>query len=438
LDSKRLSAAKSSPIMEAIDQCCQYINAEILTSFVPKLCVIIKKGVGLPTRAGTARLIYILVLKLSPELTPHADTILKALTVAIHDRNPIVRKSFSTATGYICKLASHDAIEKLAMKLSGAYLDSNEEDGRSIAPITFLEMSRHAGTPTQEIHNIILPLAFMGARDTFSTALKEVWEKVWEENTGGSSNAIKKWKKDLFDSCSNILKTNPSWSMKKQVGKALGDIAKALGEEVISLFPQCLNLLVESLNGRTWDGKESILEALAVVCKEGNSFFEENLVELELVETVFIREAKKQNLAYRRFAVEYLGLSFDALKSRRFIDVKEYLAEVTTEKGNDDDMDVDEDKVKPLRLMVNANAFKSLALCFPHAEDIQGDHCDWTGEFLSSALLNQVWNIRVSILDGLNIFLSKLSVKVLLSDKCCQSIFDGVLVCLSDGKVPIY
>lgn len=55
LDASRLSAAKTSPVMDALDQCVQYVDSEILKELVPKVCVIIRKGVGLPTRAGTAR-----------------------------------------------------------------------------------------------------------------------------------------------------------------------------------------------------------------------------------------------------------------------------------------------------------------------------------------------------------------------------------------------
>jgi proteasome component ECM29 len=373
LDSQRISAAKSSPIMEAIDQCCQYLNATIMESFVPKLCTLIKKGVGLPTKAGTARMVYMLVLKLPVEIEPHSDSILKALTVAIFDRNATVRKAFSSAVGYICKFSSDAAVKKLTEKLAAKYLESEDEKGRLIAPITFLEMARHSTSKTRQCHHIILPLAFMGARDTSSPTLQDIWGKVWEENTGGTSNAIKKWKAELFETCSTTLQTNSSWTMKKQVGKAITDMAKALNEDIITLFPDCLNLLIESLIGRTWEGKEAVLEALAVVCEEGSDYFLTHPESVSQVETVMIREIKKQNFEYVRYSIQYLGIVFDAIRSRRFDDVKETLSDLAYSSRNPDDMDVDESKQKPLELMIQANSFKAIAKCFPHDSELQGN-----------------------------------------------------------------
>ena len=130
LNASRLSAAKTSPVMEALDHCVQYIDDFILKDLADKLCVIIRKGVGLPTKAGTARFIYTLVTRLPRETGVHADSILKALSGAIFDRSPVIRKSFSTATGYICRVATPGAIEKLAEHLKKSYLEANDEDAR--------------------------------------------------------------------------------------------------------------------------------------------------------------------------------------------------------------------------------------------------------------------------------------------------------------------
>ena len=430
LDSTRLSAAKASPIMDAVDQCVQFIDAKSLVELIPRLCTIIKRGIGLPTRAGTARFIYILIQKMPMDIRPHADVLVKALTGPIFDRSPPVRKSFSTALGHVCKLASAGAIDRLTSHLQSTYLDATEEDGRSVAPVTFLEMSRLAPLAVSEIHGVLLPLAFMGARDTTFPALADIWAKVWEENTGGSTNAIKKWKKEIFEALTTVLKTSPSWALKKQVGKGLVDFSKALGPEISEYVPSMLSLLADSLGGRTWDGKEALVEALCTLVVEAKSFFESHQTEKALVEDILIREAKKNNIAYRRMTVEYLGIAFDSLKSDRFADCFPYLSEVAEDLVEKDE-EVDASIQKPMMLVVRGNAFKAIGYCFSTAGNNM-ELADPTALFLGKHLVNQVWNIRIAILEGLKKFLEKINRPS--SPEALNELVNGLLACLNDTK----
>jgi len=50
MDSARLSAAKSSPMMETINMCLQYLDVSVLGELVPRLCELIRSGVGLGTK----------------------------------------------------------------------------------------------------------------------------------------------------------------------------------------------------------------------------------------------------------------------------------------------------------------------------------------------------------------------------------------------------
>ena len=370
LDSSRLAAAKSSPTMEAIQECVPQLDSTMMEAFVPRFCNIIKKGVGLPTRAGCARLVYILVLKVSTDIQPHADAILKALSVAIEDSNATIRKSFSTALGYLIKLCTEDGVQKFALKLKEKYLAASTDEQRSVAPVTFLEISRNSQTVANELHSTILPLAFLGARDTNQPALAEIWTKVWDENTGGTTNAIRSWKNELIQDCQIILQASPSWTMKKQVGKALADISKTLQKDIVPSLPIILPLLSEALKGRTWEGKESVLEAFAYSCSEGCDYFENEIEAKKNAEDIMIRESQKSNPLYKRHAIEYLGQVFEAFKSDRYSEIVDSLIAVA--KSADDEMDVDEDIQKPLRTALQASSFKALAMAFPFQPLLQG------------------------------------------------------------------
>lgn len=65
---------------------------------------------------------------------PHADVFLKALSGAIRSKNPVIRKTFATATGYVCQLASYDRLVSLVKHLKKLYI---EDEGK--APILHSE-----------------------------------------------------------------------------------------------------------------------------------------------------------------------------------------------------------------------------------------------------------------------------------------------------------
>lgn len=54
---------------------------------------------------------------------PYADTFLKALSGAIRSKNPVIRRSFATATGYVCQLASYDRLCSLVRHLKKLYVE---------------------------------------------------------------------------------------------------------------------------------------------------------------------------------------------------------------------------------------------------------------------------------------------------------------------------
>lgn len=435
LDMSRLSAAKSSPILEAVECTIAHIDADILSQLVPKLCHLVRKGVGLPTRAGCARFIYYLTSRCPNDLKPHADTILKALSHAIHDRSIVVRKSYSVAVGHVAKLCSEGALETLMSHLKVSYLEAEDENEKSVAGITMLEMTRHSPETMKDFHNVLLPLAFMGLSDVSDASMAKVWQAVWDENTAGSTTAIKMWAKELIDECEAVLQNSPSWTLKKQVGKCMTEIAKANGSNN-NITARCFELLKGSLTGRTWDGKEAILEAYAMTVVEGKEYFLSNPSEQQIVEDVVIREALKKNKAYRRVALQYLGDVFEALSSNRFEEVEAYLLECACD-STIDDMDVDEDRQKPMMLAIQSNAFKAIGKCFPKESHLQAEMCSRIQFKLCSSLIGNPWNVRISVIEAMEKIFSKLDDRAqdaVFQRQLVDRVFEALLECIQDQK----
>jgi proteasome component ECM29 len=204
---------------------------------------------------------------------------------------------------------------------------------------------------------------------------------------------------------------------------------------------ECLDLLFEAMSGRTWEGKEAVLEALVTVAIEGKDFFAANDSYFEKLENLMIKEVQKNNLVYKRYVLDYLASLYKVLNTRRFADFKEYLQEYSKFEQDPDEMDVDDDKQKPLLLAIQANSFKAIGSCIPKTKNLQGSsffniepEVEWVASYLGDNLNAQVWNIRLSILDGLNTFLEKLDEDIILSEKSLSSIVNGCQSALSDGK----
>ena len=226
--------------------------------------------------------------------------------------------------------------------------------------------------------------------------------------------------------------------MKKQLGKSLTDIIKAHGESVDKYTPTILPLLIDALQGRTWDGKEAILEALSSLCVESSDYFISNPDEKAKAEDILIREGKKNNAAYKRYALLYMGEGLNAIKSQRYDLLHDYLVELVEDKDEDDDMDVDDDKIKPMKLAILANTFKSIGLCFPSQKVFQSPFANQVLELFTLHLKSAVWNVRVTIMESMELVITKLNLKEdesLVSDQVIQSLFQGLLTEIADHKV---
>ena len=52
MDNSRVTAAKMSPIMEACENCIDYVDEQNLSALCPKLTHLIRRGIGLPTKVS--------------------------------------------------------------------------------------------------------------------------------------------------------------------------------------------------------------------------------------------------------------------------------------------------------------------------------------------------------------------------------------------------
>lgn len=133
-----------------------------------------------------------------------------------------------------------------------------------------------------------------------------IWEEIWTETTpganrikakighknyncvslfSGTTGGLRLYLSDIKSLCAAILKENPTWALKAEAGRALAKAAAeagdSLSEEQASEFVRhlmiqkkldylvlgdLLDILKESLSGRTWTGKENLLFGIENIC----------------------------------------------------------------------------------------------------------------------------------------------------------------------------
>lgn len=130
----------------------------------------------------------------------------------------------------------------------------------------------------------MLPFIFVGKHDP-EKSVNEAFGKAWSENTGGTG-AIKLYLAEIIDMTKTHL-TSQRWAIKQTAALSLADACKSIGndlsaEQLHLLWP----VLFSATSGKSWDGKEAVLEALVLLAINGKAHFgknEEKLMELRKV-----------------------------------------------------------------------------------------------------------------------------------------------------------
>lgn len=377
--------------MEAVESSIPQLDPNAMKDLIPKLTHIIRKGVGLPTKAGTSRYIVSLCLLVPEDFRPFADPVLQALSGAVADKSIPVRKSFAGAAGYVVKYSSEAAISRFISHLKKMYIENDDEDVRSISGMVFSECAKNANDATKRFAIDILPLAFFGSRDA-KEDVAGVWKNVWDDLCSGSSNnATRLYGKEIVELSCKIVQQSPSWPIKKQVGKTFSDLCDILETALEEHVSVILPVLIEALGGRTWDGKESVLEAFTKVSKVCKTWISTQPAAIqEQVVSVGIREMRKNNRTYKRFGLDFVSDMIDVLNVDRFEEVKDYLYKMASDEDGDnaDPMDIDEVRLRPMNLLIQCNAVKALGRFWPRVEETQGIDFDFFPDIQSSTHLS--------------------------------------------------
>ncbi|KAK6460434.1 proteasome stabiliser-domain-containing protein [Scheffersomyces coipomensis] len=309
IDAKRLQSLGHSPMMDAIEKLLDELDDSLMDDFITKLESAVKRSVGLPSKVCGSRVLVQLITKHYHLIKPYGDKLLKISIQQIKDKNDAISSSYSTAAGYLCKIASIPSVITYSKLINKLYFESEDDRSREIASIASENVSKYSGSDKFElIASAFLPLSFIGKYDSNKT-VRLNFEREWIENTSGNNNSIKLYMNEILQFFKSYIQSN-KFEIRKILATSISNLsnlidnANQLSQDTIK---ELLQLLIESNKGKSWDGKELVLDSLisfSIICKD---YLKESDDILQQINKVVIVEAKRRNKAYQKHAIKLLG-----------------------------------------------------------------------------------------------------------------------------------
>ncbi|XP_071476195.1 proteasome adapter and scaffold protein ECM29-like [Diadema antillarum] len=333
LDNARIAASKSSPMMETVKMCVQYIDAEVLNELAPRVNDLIRSGIGVATKAGCANLLILLSHQCPLELGAHAGKLLASLLSGLSDKSMAVRKHNAIAIGHLVKVAKDSSIVKLISRLKLWYLEKDDGGLHEAIGAALQAMSRQNPDILKRHAAMALPLAFLAMHQTKQTDSRGdekecVWEEVWLDSTPGTEGGIRLYLTEIVTITKECLRLQ-SWPRKAQAARAMSTVATKLGSRIQpSQLSLLLGALLDGLQGRTWNGKDELLKAISTVCISCKTTLQNEVDSQPAVDSVIIalfKESRKERIDYKISALDCLAAVLQEYNTDRFVELAEIL-----------------------------------------------------------------------------------------------------------------
>ncbi|XP_039299836.1 proteasome adapter and scaffold protein ECM29 [Nilaparvata lugens] len=409
--------------------CVHFIDGEVLADMLPRLVELLKTSGNFASRVATANFLTLLCHHMTVDkLQPHVGKLLGVLVTGLSDKNRTVRRTYAGCIGQLAKAAKDSSLDKLVVKLKTIYLEKEDDNIRQAVGLAFHSLVQNHQEEAKARAETILPLVFFAMHTktdknvAYETILylifaplsdENVWEDMWLEVSGGTDGLLK-YVDDVLQLLEDTLQSS-SWPVRAQSARAMKTIAEKIGKSIDQTKQdRVVDLLVQALQGRTWDGKEHILTALATFCTNCPTLKDSNKV--ETITRDVLKECKKSNLLYRKQALITIGVIVEALNVDKFEEIYILVEEILgkgAEKGDDSMDDVDDDNKKEHTALREA-AFETLGKAWPQNEKTQAQYREKVIVQCVSCLQCNTRSVQVSIMSSVINYIDKLT---LLSGK---------------------
>uniref|UniRef100_A0A182W1W8 TOG domain-containing protein n=1 Tax=Anopheles minimus TaxID=112268 RepID=A0A182W1W8_9DIPT len=319
IDSLRAEAVKQHYTMETLTKCIRHIDYATLERMSPAVLDLVKASVNLGTKVACAHFICLVSIHLGQEMQPLTSKYLGACFSGLTDRNATVRRYYASAIGHLIGTAKEQSIERLFGKLEELYFEQQTSRSKAV-PLTIQSINKRHQEVLKDYSANVLPLVFFAMHEEITEDSKstvELWQELWHDiNTGDAGLRMN------LEAIVTILETNlnnPSWLLKAQAGAATNTLASKLSATLEdSVRCRLIELILNNVSGRTFQGKERLLQGLASLCKKLD---QQATNHAERIVDAVMKECRKEESIYRTHALRSLGNILDELKVDRFEEV---------------------------------------------------------------------------------------------------------------------
>ncbi|KAJ2723286.1 proteasome component M29 [Coemansia sp. Benny D115] len=442
LESLRLGAVKSSPIMQAIEQSLDHLTAESMAELVPRLQNIIRHGIGLATRAGCARTIAILCFKQGSLVEAHSGALVKAISGSLTENSPLQRQAWAAAIGYMAGMLTPGMLRNLIRHLEKTYFNKYESEVRGVAGQVLEQLARNCPEKLRQHGGEAGAMGFVhfGCFDA-DEQIAEAFQSAWQEYVLGLGTAS--LKDHLEELVCLPLKhlVDDRWRCRVQSAKTIVDVVRIVeravkasksndGGELLrfsddalaTLAQMTLPELIRASQGAMWTGKEHVLECLTRVCSANAPLFskkpaderdeqqqESAVLNEDTIQAVYdtlLKQLEQNTYSYQRAIVGHLNTLVAALKPKDIYgSASASLLNIIGQNvatGARADADGDEPMQQPQQLMLISAATRGLELVIPRSRVLSASEAGSLAAALCENAQMGVWNVRVSSLECLS------------------------------------
>ncbi|XP_058466922.1 proteasome-associated protein ECM29 homolog [Malaya genurostris] len=413
VDSMRAEAAKQHYTMETLTKCIRHIDYGTLEKMTPAVLDVMKTGVNLGTKVACAHFVCLISIQLGSEMQPLTSKYLGSCFSGLSDRNATVRKYFASAIGHLMGTAKEQSIVRLFAKLQELYF---EQPANRAVPLTIQAINKRHQEILKDYSSNVLPLMFFAMHEGVTEENKstnELWQELWHEiNTGDSG--LRMNLPAILEILENKL-NDPSWLLKAQAGNAISTLATKLSSNLDDeVRHKLIDLILANISGRTFHGKEKLLQALASLCK---NLKKDTNHYTRIIDGV-MKECRKEEPVYRTHALKSLGNILDELKEDRFEEVYNMVWHLLDKQdlsdGDKDDKEVisSDEKNKQMLIFVNLKetVCETLGKAWPeHSMETQNRYQAKFVEKCVQCLKLNTRQVQICLLQSLARFLERLN-----------------------------
>lgn len=355
-------------------------------------------------------------VRFQKEMQPLVGKYLSACFNGLKDRNNIVRKYYATAMGHLIGIAKEQSIIRLFAKITEFYFENQLNKG---VPQTISAINKRHQELLKDYSGHILPLIFFAMHEAVTEenrATIEMWKELWTEVSPGDAG-IRMNLESILPMLEKSLE-DASWGIKAQSANAMNTIASRLGSNLDqTVRTRMINSLLSNVSGRTFQGKERVLQALASLCDGLKK--DDSQIHQQIIDAV-MKECNKEEPIYRTHALKAMGDILEQLNEDRFEEMynmiwylidKKDLASVT---GDDDDKNLSSDE-RNKRAMIFINlketVCETLGKAWPaDSIDTQRKYQQMFVERCVQCLQNNTRPVQLALLVALGKFVERLQI----------------------------